>query len=190
MPALFASNDPANEVFPPQHSFDELTGILNDAALQSIWDQDDTIGWIYQYFTPSELRDQARKASHAPRDSYELAFRNQFYTPRYVVRFLVDNTLGRIWYEMMAGQTRLSETCEYMVDRGLGGSVLYHTRRQKKDPRDIRIIDPACGSGHFLLYCFDLLEVVYEEAWHVPEAALYSGTDRTLRTTTLTWMSS
>jgi len=181
MPALFASNDPANEVFPPQHSFDELIGILNDAALQSIWDQDDTIGWIYQYFTPSELRDQARKASHAPRDSYELAFRNQFYTPRYVVRFLVDNTLGRIWCEMMAGQTRLSETCEYMVDRGLDGSVLYHTRRQKKDPRDIRIIDPACGSGHFLLYCFDLLEVVYEEAWHDPEAAPYSGTDRTLR---------
>lgn len=181
MPALFASNDPANEVFPPQHSLDELIGILNDAALQSIWDQDDTIGWIYQYFTPSELRDQARKASHAPRDSYELAFRNQFYTPRYVVRFLVDNTLGRIWCEMMAGQTRLSETCEYMVDRGLDGSVLYHTRRQKKDPRDIRIIDPACGSGHFLLYCFDLLEVVYEEAWHDPEAAPYSGTDRTLR---------
>ena len=52
---------------------------------------------MYQYFTPKELRDQARKESPAPRNSYELAFRNQFFTPRDVVEFLTDNTLGRIW---------------------------------------------------------------------------------------------
>lgn len=51
------------------------------------------------YNTPKELREQARKESQAPRNSYELAFRNQFYTPRYVVQFLTDNTLGRMWYE-------------------------------------------------------------------------------------------
>lgn len=52
-----------------------------------------------------------------PRNSYELAFRNQFYTPRYVVQFLVDNTLGRIWYEMRKGETALKEKCQYLVWR-------------------------------------------------------------------------
>src|SRR5208337_2317875 len=64
-----------------------------------------------------ELRDQVRKESAAPRNSYELAFRNQFFTPRYVVEFLTDNTLGRIWYEMRKGETRLKEQCPYMVRR-------------------------------------------------------------------------
>ena len=77
--------------------------LLNSEELKGIWSEDETIGWVYQYFTPKELRDQARKESQAPRNSYELAFRNQFFTPRYVVEFLTDNTLGRIWYEMRKG---------------------------------------------------------------------------------------
>ena len=48
-----------------------------------------------------------RKASAAPRNSRELAVRNQFFTPRYVVAFLTDNTLGRIWYEMRQGKHRI-----------------------------------------------------------------------------------
>ena len=50
----------------------------------------------------------------APQNSYELAVRNQFFTPRYVVQFLTENTLGRIWYEMQQGRTRLREL-EYLV---------------------------------------------------------------------------
>ena len=42
---------------------------------------------------------------------------------------------------------------------------VYIEHRPKKDPRDIKVLDPACGSGHFLLYAFDLLETIYEEAW-------------------------
>ena len=87
--------------------------MINDEELTGIWSEDETIGWVYQYFTPKELRDKARKESQAPRNSYELAFRNQFYTPRYVVQFLVDNTLGRMWYEMRQGNTRLVEQCRY-----------------------------------------------------------------------------
>ena len=52
-----------------------------------------------------------REASAAPRNSRELAVRNQFFTPRYVVEFLVDNTLGRIWYDIRQGQTALKESC-------------------------------------------------------------------------------
>src|SRR5213076_1317791 len=86
---------------------------------------------------------------------------NQFFTPRYVVQFLTDNTLGRLWLEMRGGSTVLIDRCEYLV-RVPGEPV---RPRPMKDPRDIRILDPACGSGHFLLYSFDLLLAIYEEAW-------------------------
>ena len=310
---LFSPHDPANRLFPPQRVLHDLLSLINSEELKDIWTEDEAIGWVYQYFTPKELRDQARKESAAPRNSYELAFRNQFFTPRYVVEFLTDNTLGRLWYEMRRGKTKLKDQCRYMVRRPnevflsdpivearhLGMSISktdqipatvqaayrgdfasaidkedgsarswmalavpvdqyeaatghpyrenddhpavgevwdaihehpenivrlhplkilialsqlvrtasggpYAARaadqlwsalmaavkaqaeqsdlsqeellkqpvciphRAKKDPREIKVLDPACGSGHFLLYCFDLLLVIYEEAYADP----------------------
>ena len=68
-------------------------------------------------YTAGFLRERARKESQAPRNSYELAFRNQFYTPAYVVAFLADNTLGRMWYEMRRGDTALTSECASLVFR-------------------------------------------------------------------------
>ena len=203
---LFNPNDPANRLYPRQKTLDEVLDLLNGGGIKpeetelkeawpKIWSQDETIGWVYQYFTPKELRDQARKESQAPRNSYELAFRNQFFTPRYVVEFLTDNTLGRIWYEMQKGNTKLKDQCRYMVrrptevflkegeqppkDTAQGRDDLsqeellklpvHIPHRPKKDPRELKILDPASGSGHFLLYCFDLLLTIYEEAYTDPE---------------------
>jgi Eco57I restriction-modification methylase len=202
---LFNPNDPANRLYPRQKTLDELLDLLNGEDIKpdekevqetwpKIWEQDETIGWVYQYFTPKELRDKARKESQAPRNPYELAFRNQFFTPRYVVEFLTDNTLGRIWYEMRKGDTKLKDQCQYMVrrpneiflDEGMeppeaSGTqddlsqeellkqAVYISHRPKKDPRELKILDPACGSGHFLLYCFDLLLTIYEEAYSEPD---------------------
>src|SRR5512132_923039 len=114
---LFNPNDPASRLYPPQRVLDAVLALINGEELAGVWTEDETIGWVYQYFTPKELRDQARKQSAAPRNSYELAFRNQFFTPRYVVEFLTDNTLGRIWHEMRQGNTRLKDDCRYMVRR-------------------------------------------------------------------------
>ena len=162
---LFNPNDPANRIYPPQHVMDEVLVLINDGELYGIWSQDEAIGWVYQYFTPKELRDKARKESQAPRNSYELAFRNQFYTPRYVVEFLTDNTLGRIWYEMRKGKTSLKECCHYLIRRPtevflpegnkppadaketitdfsqeeLLNRPVYISHRPKKDPREIEI---------------------------------------------------
>lgn len=190
--ALFAPDDPADRLYPPLRVLDQVLELLNVEELKTIWTEDETIGWVYQYFTPKELRDKSHKESRAPRNSYEMAFRNQFYTPRYVVEFLTDNTLGRTWYEMRQGKTGLVETCSYLVRRPnevwlKEGEEVHHadtenTQAEKsqeellkepvtipfralKDPRDLKILDPACGSGHFLLYCFDLLLKVYAEAW-------------------------
>jgi len=165
--ALFDRSLPASIPFPNPACLGQLLAVLDDPALEPAWAEDETIGWVYQYFTPSELREEARKASSAPRSSYELAFRNQFYTPHYVVAFLADNTLGRLWVEQRRGDTQLAAQCEFLVrntDAGHAGQT-----RRKRDPRTLRILDPACGSGHFLLYCFDLLSTIYAEAYDDPE---------------------
>lgn len=170
---LFSPIDPANRLFPAPRILNAVLDLINSEELKDIWTSDEAIGWVYQYFTPKEMRDTARKESQAPRNSYELSFRNQFFTPRYVVEFLTDNTLGRTWYEMRQGQTTLTERCAYMVRRP--DETI--PARDKKDPREIRVIDPACGSGHFLLYCFDLFEVIYAEAYDDPDLGRALRTD-------------
>jgi hypothetical protein len=158
---LFDRRDPGSVLWPRHAPFDELRGILNSPELADVWEEDETLGWIYQYFNGADERKRMRDESQAPRNSRELAVRNQFFTPRYVVQFLVDNTLGRTWLEMLGENTSLTARCEYLV-RPADDEL---RPRRRKDPRDLRILDPACGSGHFLLYSFDLLLDIYEEAW-------------------------
>lgn len=170
--ALFSEADPANGLYTNEQVLIEVLGLINQTELESIWAEDEAIGWVYQYFTPKELRDQARKQSPAPRNSNELAFLNQFYTPRYVVEFLVDNTLGRLWYERCGSESALADSLTYLALPGDGANGEPEGRRvrEARDPRTIKVLDPACGSGHFLLYCFDLFERVYLEAYGHPQA--------------------
>jgi len=187
---LFDRTTSQSAIFPSERCLEDVLTLLNDANMAQLWTQDETIGWVYQYFNPPEERRAMREKSSAPRNSRELAVRNQFFTPRYVVEFLTDNTLGRLWYEMHRGETHLKEDCRYLVrrpneifldpgqqsppaesdDKNLSQEELikqpfYILHREKKDPRDIKVLDPACGSGHFLLYAYNLFETIYQEAW-------------------------
>jgi hypothetical protein len=183
-------------LFPREPALLELLDILNRKELAHIWMEDEAIGWIYQYYNDPAERKEMRDESAAPRNSRELAVRNQFFTPRYVVEFLTDNTLGRIWYEMTQGDTTLKEQCRYLVRRpteiflakdeqlppeprslnpesstqeDLLRQPVHIPHRPLKDPRTILMLDPACGSMHFGLYAFDLFEVIYDEAWALEE---------------------
>lgn len=172
---LFDRQDPASLLWPRHNAFLDLLTKFNSAAIRPVWapDEDETIGWIYQYFNSQTERDKLRKKT-TPSNGRELAIRNQFFTPRYVVQYLVDNTLGRIWYEMRQGQTTFADSCEYLISRpeetflapGVESDVEHSvSHRPLKDPREIRLIDPACGSMHFGLYAFDLYLEIYAEAW-------------------------
>jgi len=175
---LFDRRDTASALWPKRQTFNELLHLLNAAELATVWNEDETIGWVYQFFNSGDERKRMREESQAPRNSRELAVRNQFFTPRYVVEFLVDNTLGRMWLEMHGEGSGLAVRCRYFVRSEEGGT----RTRPRKDPRDLRIFDPACGSGHFLLYCFDLLLTIYEEAWAAGASGARShATGRTLR---------
>ena len=190
---LFQRHSPQGLLFPREKALLDLIELLNASDLDSLWAEDETIGWIYQYYNDPLERKKMRDESSAPRNSRELAVRNQFFTPRYVVEFLTDNTLGRIWYEMTQGNTSLKEQCRYLVRRpneiflqpgesapeqakqdnlsqeDLLKQPVYIPHRPIKDPRTILMLDPACGSMHFGLYAFDLFEVIYDEAWALEE---------------------
>lgn len=201
---LFDRRDPASLLWPRRQAFLDLIGVLNKSELSDIWSEDETIGWVYQYFNGDTERKQMRAESQAPRSSRELAVRNQFFTPRYVVEFLADNTLGRTWYEMRRGQTKITDVCKQLIHRPteifldeneplsteLEREVLAEELincptpvpfRAKKDPRDLKVLDPACGSGHFLLYAFDILIHLYEEAWADTNSPLSKETGRRLQ---------
>ncbi|MBF0233948.1 MAG: SAM-dependent methyltransferase, partial [Desulfamplus sp.] len=189
---LFDRFSPQGRLFPKESKLLELLDLINHTDIEQLWAEDETIGWIYQYFNSKEERKKMRDASQAPRNSRELAVRNQFFTPRYVVEFLTDNTLGRIWYEMTQGQTSLTQSCRYLVRRPnefflkkgekapesetsqddlsqeeLLKEPVHVEFRKLKDPRDIKMLDPACGSMHFGLYAFDLFDKIYDEAWDI-----------------------
>ena len=302
---LFDRFSPQGRLFPREAALLKLLELINDPEIEPLWAEDETIGWIYQYFNSREERKAMRDASQAPRNSRELAVRNQFFTPRYVVEFLTDNTLGRIWYEMTRGETALMDICRYLVRRpreiflgnphttyeqdtpwiktilenadfsalpeqpsieeigqfallidgyemapkfGYGDGLdfanrcleaqekgeplpydslelwlilfayqrgairhgfytseaedpvqqnirrvyevlrntlqnppedlsqedllrqpVYIPHRPLKDPREIKMLDPACGSMHFGLYAFDLFEQIYAESWELEE---------------------
>jgi hypothetical protein len=162
LPGLFDRYAPQGRLFPREPALLQALALIDDAEIEPLWAEDETIGWIYQYFNSKEERDDLRDASTAPRNSRELAVRNQFFTPRYVVEFLVDNTLGRLWFDATGGRTALRDRCQYLMvkpdEKPAPASRL-------RDPRTLKLLDPACGSMHFGLYAFDLLSEIYLEAW-------------------------
>ena len=169
--ALFDRRESAALLWPRWTALQDLLGIVNDPSLAAVWREDETIGWIYQYFNSTDERRTMRAASSAPRNSRELAVRNQFFTPRYVVRFLIDNTLGRLWWLATGGQTSLVDRCALLL---IKPDEHAPTVERWRDPRTIRLLDPGCGSMHFGLYAFDVFQAIYAEAWD-REAAHGSG---------------
>ena len=167
LPQLFDRYSPQGRLFPRDTSLLELLALINDPELESLWTEDETIGWIYQYYNSQEERKKMRKESQAPRTSRELAVRNQFFTPRYVVEFLVDNTLGRLWFDATAATTNLYERCQYLLvePEELEDKRSGTPPTTLRDPRKLKLLDPACGSMHFGLYAFDLFLEIYREAW-------------------------
>jgi len=154
---LFDRQELSGLLWPRRPAMLALLELLNAPALAHAWVEDETIGWTYQYFNSMDERREMRAASAAPRNSRELAVRNQFFTPRFVVKFLVDYTLGELF------------------------------QKEPKDPRDLKVLDPACGSGHFLLYTFEVLLGIYRAAWEMEDLPPSTVSGRTLRQDFGTW---
>ncbi len=162
LPALFDRFSPKSRLFPRETTVAKALALINGPDIDPLWAEDETISRIYQNFNSKEERNALRDTSQAPRNSRELAVRNQFFTPRYVVEFLVDNTLGRLWFNWTGGQTGLRDRCQYLLVKP---DEQPEPAKRLRDPRTIKLFDPACGSMHFGLYAFDLFLEIYSEAW-------------------------
>ena len=123
-----------------------------------IWKGDDILGWVYENFNSTEkaiLKESGEKTEYD-----KVSLQSQVYTPQWVVKFLVDNSLGKMYLEMFPDSD--------LVKPDENGEVKYKIanapttrRRDVKKMEEIRVIDPACGSGNFLIYTFDLLYDMY-----------------------------
>lgn len=142
-------------------------------------DQVQIIGWLYQYYN-SELKAKVfadlKKKIKISKDSIPAA--TQLFTPDWIVRYMVDNSLGRMWYEGHPSES-FKEKLKYYIDdakQEADVQAQIDAIKQKYSqlkPEEIKCIDPCCGSGHILVYFFDILMNIYQEyGYSTREAAI------------------
>ncbi|OFQ22232.1 restriction endonuclease subunit M [Actinomyces sp. HMSC062G12] len=163
MPGVFPEADDWTNLVPPTDLLSAGESVRADIVAAIRPDESgrmdvEVIGWLYQFYISArkkEINDSGVKI-----DKDTLAPVTQLFTPHWVVRYLVENTLGAQWLRAHP-DSELRERFEYLVtpaegqeDQGLAIA----------NPEDFRVIDPACGSGHMLTYAFDVLWDMYAEA--------------------------
>ena len=163
MPGMFPEADDWTNLVPPADLLSAGESVRADIVAAIGPDESgrmdvEVIGWLYQFYIAA--RKQEINESKAKIDKDTLAPVTQLFTPHWVVRYLVENTLGMQWLRAHP-DSALREKFEYLVtpaegqeDQGLAID----------NPEDFRVIDPACGSGHMLTYAFDVLWDMYVEA--------------------------
>lgn len=158
---LFDPDNLPSRLFPRPRALYALLEMLNQPELADGWHADETIGWIYQYFNEPELQAAFEKVrtSGAKFEARDIPSATQLFTPLWIVRFLVQNTLGRLWVRMHS-DTRLPDTklLDYLVP--LDGEQLPEPLRPVNE---ITLLDPSCGGMHFGLVAFDLFAAMYQE---------------------------
>jgi hypothetical protein len=168
IPFLFGWIDDETELLLPNNLL--KTDSLIRALVENLNTEDcesvEVLGWLYQFYI-SERKDQvmARKSAVPTEDIPAVT---QLFTPHWIVRYLVENSLGRLWLLNRPG-SRLREHMPYYIEgekNAPGGSPDDFLKITK--PEEIRLCDPAVGSGHMLTYAFDLLTLIYEEEGYAP----------------------
>ena len=155
---LFDRRDAASLLWPRRNALAKLLKILGRKELEAAWSADETIGWVYQFFNELEKKEvfdrlYKRKQKIRARD---IPAATQIFTPNWMVRFLVENTIGRLWVEMHP-DSQLAASLGYLVPNEKANPV------PLKSVRSIRMLDPSCGTMHFGLVAFDLFVEMYRE---------------------------
>jgi hypothetical protein len=158
---LFDPDTLTSRLCPRPQALRRLIDLLNHDQLQDAWQpgNEETIGWVYQFFIEQQKKDvftRLYKKKEKIR-AEDIPAATQIFTPRWVVRCLVENTLGRLWMQMHP-DSRLADAFDYLVP-----PVATLPSAPLKPVREIRLLDPACGTMHFGLVAFDLLVDMYRE---------------------------
>lgn len=193
--------DPDHEyscIWPSYAGLSRLLQSVNKGLPGEAFVAPDFLGWVYQFFRQHENDDLRAENKGTPRTSYELGVMNQFYTPGWVVKALVDNSLGRLWLQMhpdsaLAPNAKAQPAeagdgpgsrpaaapgcafADYLVPR-TGERIRFRRVSESgrvetfKRAKDIAFLDPACGTMHFGQYAFTLFQQMYlDEIAHAGE---------------------
>ncbi|MBD7913944.1 BREX-1 system adenine-specific DNA-methyltransferase PglX [Clostridium sp. Sa3CUN1] len=154
-----------------------------ESITEDDWSNVEIIGWLYQYYI-SEEKDRVIKAKKKYKKN-EIPFATQLFTPDWIVRYMVQNTLGRYWIESHKEDEDLKENWEFYLENpekepNFDEKIAPYLNKEL-EVEDIKCFDPACGSGHILVYMFDVLYEIYSRCgysrgdipMHIIEKNLY-----------------
>jgi len=174
MPFMFEKIEDYTELLFPENllHIDSIVKDINEIIPEDDWREVEVIGWIYQdYIAPK--KDKVFKAlqKNVKISKENIPAATQLFTPHWIVRYLVENSLGRLWMLNRPG-SRLYERMDYYIKPEESETDFLKV----SSPEEIKVCDPACGSGHMLVYAFDLLYAIYEEEGYdhseIPEMIL------------------
>lgn len=161
MPFLFERIDDYTELLLPEDllSNASILAYLREAMTPDVCEDVEVIGWLYQFYI-SEKKDEvfAGLKKNVKITAENIPAATQLFTPHWIVRYLVENSLGRLWMLNQPG-SRLKERMDYYIAPEEPETEFLRIT----SPEEIKVCDPACGSGHMLTYAFDLLYAIYEE---------------------------
>lgn len=160
LPTVFGHVDDADALTLPDNllargEHDVLFHLVADIP-EEAWGDVEVLGWMYQFYN-SELKDAFFKSKRKAAVE-DLAPATQLFTPDWIVRYMVENSLGRLWMLNNPG-SRLREDMAYYIEP----DAQHEDFIRIEGPEDITFCDPACGSGHILVYAFSLLFKMYAE---------------------------
>jgi type II restriction/modification system DNA methylase subunit YeeA len=164
MPFLFERIDDETELLLPENllNSDSLIRKLVNGIEESDWDKVEIIGWLYQYYI-SDKKDEVIGSVVASED---IPAATQLFTPNWIVKYLVQNTLGRQWlatYPDSALRTQMEYYIEPAEQEPEVAKKLKEITPESLNPEEITFLDPACGSGHILVEAYDLFKAIYQE---------------------------
>lgn len=158
-PFLFEKINDYTELLLPDDLTSDFSIVkdIRDGMLIEECENVEIIGWLYQFYI-SEKKDEVF-ASKSKVKKEDIPAATQLFTPRWIVEYMVQNTLGKLWLQNRP-KSRLREHMKYFIE---SASLEAEDYLKINSPEEIKFLDPACGSGHILVYAFDLFTKIYEE---------------------------
>ena len=166
MPFLFREIDDWTEILMPDDLLSEnsiLTKVREAMTDADCQEGVEIIGWLYQFYIAERhesVMDVLKKKTKVGKRDIPAA--TQLFTPEWIVRYMTDNSLGRLWSRHHPDSPLLANLKYFIPDEPTGNPI--EALVGVGDPQKIRLADTACGSGHILVYAFDVFYAMYEEA--------------------------
>lgn len=171
MPMVFEEIADYTELLLPDNLLSEnsvIRELVESVEEKDYKDQVEIIGWMYQYYI-SKKKDEVfanlKKNKKITKENIPAA--TQLFTPKWIVKYMVENSLGRLWLESHPDENLKAQWKYYLEEAEQEPEVqkkLDELKNPNLNPEDIKVLDPACGSGHILVYAFDILYDIYLKA--------------------------